>query len=495
MHLSFSRTAPLLLVAAIALLGLFAARGGVDATTFNPTVDFAVANPVAGANSDLTITLDIAAPDSNFSAIITFTPSAFGLGACAANTAGTASRVCADQAVPDGTLTGHVEVDSTLGLLNNPCVSGVPVVFDMVDATTEMSQTVAFEDGDGNGIGEQFEDDNANGVPNGAEMYPAYLTRLLRNIPFGLDGSQALQPIQRSYGQALVGGAEWVSLQFVTFSPGIMINGTQLDPANGYPVVTVLQNTGDPGAVPVPAAITDFCSPLHSVTTTFGITRDNPATAGDEGGLAYLTNASAGVHILAGLLISHADADDDGIENPLDPCPFQGNPDNWDPRSMNSPGDSDSDGIPNVCDTTPNENVGPIDADSDGFANRGDNCPLVANADQGDADRDGIGNLCDPAFATPSGHNHVATLGAPAIVTAAKFGDVNCDGVIDVLDALFELKYISDLEPFAACVLLTSDVQCDGDRDVVDVLQLLRFKAEMQVSQEPDCLIIGADIP
>jgi len=211
--------------------------------------------------------------------------------------------------------------------------------------------------------------------------------------------------------------------------------------------------------------------------------------------MAYLTNPSAGLHILAGLLISHADADDDGIENPLDPCPFQGNPDTWDPRSMNSPGDSDSDGIPNVCDTTPNENVGPIDADGDGFANRGDNCPLVANADQGDADRDGIGNLCDPEFATPSGHNHMVTPGAPAVIAPALFGDVNCDGVIDVLDALAALKFIADLEPFAACVLLTGDVQCDGDRDVVDVLQLLRFKANMDVSQGPNCLQIGNPIP
>jgi len=36
-----------------------------------------------------------------------------------------------------------------------------------------------------------------------------------------------------------------------------------------------------------------------------------------------------------------------------------------------------------------------MDCDGDGFYNRGDNCPLVANPDQADVDTDDIGDACD----------------------------------------------------------------------------------------------------
>jgi len=39
-----------------------------------------------------------------------------------------------------------------------------------------------------------------------------------------------------------------------------------------------------------------------------------------------------------------------------------------------------------------------LDGDGDGVPDAGDNCPLIANANQADADGDGIGNVCDPDY-------------------------------------------------------------------------------------------------
>ena len=495
MRLRSSHTAPIALVVAVALLGLFAAGNDASAASFNPAINATLSSPVAGANSDLVITLSVPRPDAYFSAIITFIPAAEGIGTCPANAPASAARSCADGTTPDGALVGHVDATATLGLLNAACSNGLELKFEMQDATTEMSPTVIFKDdpADADKVGEQFEDDNSDGVPNGVQMYPAYLTRLLMDIPFGVPGGHPLQPIQRMYGQTPVAG-DWVSLQFVIFPPGIMINGLQLDPANGFPVVTVLQDSKDPGAIPDPAAITDNCTPLSSTTTTFGTTRDNPDTTANEGGITHLTNPTAGGYGLGHFLVSEYDDDDDGIENTLDTCPTSGNPDNFDPRNPDSPGDNDKDGIPNVCDPTPDENLNTGDQDGDGFPNRGDNCPIVANADQADADRDGLGNVCDPNPAAPSAHKHVVKGFSPAMIAAAINGDADCSGDISAVDALQVLRHVALLQPRAACVLVAGNADCGGGIDSVDALQVLRFVAHLLPVQDPGCPAIGAPL-
>ncbi|MEM1119013.1 MAG: SdrD B-like domain-containing protein [Bacteroidota bacterium] len=91
------------------------------------------------------------------------------------------------------------------------------------------------------------------------------------------------------------------------------------------------------------------------------------------------------------------DSDGDGICNDVDNCRNTQNPDQ---------ADNDGDGIGNVCDDTPNggstdpcANAGG-DSDGDGICDDVDNCRHTQNPDQADNDGDGIGNVCDE---TPNG--------------------------------------------------------------------------------------------
>lgn len=72
------------------------------------------------------------------------------------------------------------------------------------------------------------------------------------------------------------------------------------------------------------------------------------------------------------------DADNDGIPNSSDNCPFVKNPDQK---------DSDKDGIGDACNQA-------IDKDRDGWADKLDNCPNEYNPDQKDTNGDGIGDAC-----------------------------------------------------------------------------------------------------
>ncbi|MDY7095078.1 MAG: thrombospondin type 3 repeat-containing protein [Acidobacteriota bacterium] len=77
------------------------------------------------------------------------------------------------------------------------------------------------------------------------------------------------------------------------------------------------------------------------------------------------------------VFLPDTDADDDGIEDDVDNCPFDANPDQ---------ADNDSDGAGDACD---------LDDDNDGVLDSSDNCPLTANSDQLDFDGDGLGDACD----------------------------------------------------------------------------------------------------
>ena len=520
-----------LLVLVAGLTGLVGARDAL-AITFTPTYIPAIVSPVAGANTDTTVNFALPVGSANFSAVIGFLPADFGIGTCPANSgaAGSLTQACADDAIPNGAFVGKVAADATLGLANSGCFNAVSPTWDIMDATTDMGTTVIFEDDplDADATGEEFEDDNLNGIPNGAEMYPEYLTRLIHGpqVWDAMDpGSAPLQPMLRSYGKTVIASTD-VSLQFLLFPPGITINGLPIPASSGYSLITVLQNTGDPGAISTPGTITDSCSPVTSLATTYGITRNNPATAADEGGFVLLTAPAPGTYEAHALLFSNRDEDNDGIENQLDPCsvpPNDGNPDGWSPFVSTFAGDDDQDGLPNVCD--PNDADSQIDQDGDGFLNRGDNCPLFINGDnvgpppntaQDDVDRDGIGNVCDPDPGVPSAviavypgypnTNICLALGQPAAcltVTGPIMGDTNCSAgalPVNAIDALHLLRFAASLEPYGACVNVAGDVDCSGGpKNAIDALKVLRHSAGLPVQQigpEPDaCANIGTALP
>ncbi len=79
-------------------------------------------------------------------------------------------------------------------------------------------------------------------------------------------------------------------------------------------------------------------------------------------------------------------------------------------------------------------------------------------------------------------------------------GDVDCDGDVDAVDALKELRHvaglpISQVEPChdigAAGASTFGDVDCDDDVDAVDSLRILRHVANLPTGQEPSCPPMG----
>lgn len=350
------------------VVGAFALGSAPEARglSFNPHFEASLANDSPGAASDIVLGFSIDAPDPNFEAIVSFFPPEM--------------YIAADADVPNGALGGKLDATATLGLINGDCNTLLPVSFDLMEASTDIHDTIPLYYG--------YSDYDNNGLPENVDRYPDFLARLAPN----------LQPIERLYGQTLVANVQ-TFVNFVVFEPGATIARLPvMDSSLGYPVVVFLN---DP-TVPVPPyVISDFCTPLGTVTTTFGTSGDNAKTMADESGFVLKSNPqSAGRYNAVGFVRSQWDADGDGIENTLDPCPFTLDP-GWNPRGGGDPmADADNDGLPNSCDPSPND--ANVDQDEDGYWNRQDICPLVAGVYPPDIDHDGIGDSCDPAPADPS---------------------------------------------------------------------------------------------
>jgi len=345
--------------AALAVALLWMGYHGAQAGTFNPTFTWSVANPVADTPSDITTEFEFPEGDVFWSLAISFWPTDW--------------QITPSSDVDIGVQRGTVDVVVGMGLLNNPCNAPVPMHWDTANATTDKSQTVAFEDG--------FKDSNGDGNIDFQDMYPDFNDRILGPA----------QPIMREANVADVSGTKVLG-QFLVYEPGATIAGQALDPALGYAMVVLVNNIGDPEAAPTPGPTTDYCTPFTHTTVDFGTAQD---------GTVLLKNPKqAGTYTFSSLAVGWRDADGDGHENTLDPCPLTADAD-WDPRAASAvgPGDADGDGLPSSCD--PNDNDPNTDEDGDGYSNRGDNCPLAANGvadadNQKDSDFDGIGDACDP---------------------------------------------------------------------------------------------------
>jgi hypothetical protein len=347
------------LAVALAVALLWIGGHGARADSFNPTFTVSVANPVADSPSDYTTHTQIPDGDVNFSVSISFAPTAWQF------TPSSESDL--------GVRRSAVDVAFQAGLLNGPCNTPLALHWDLLTATTDKSRTVTFQDG--------YKDSNGDGNIDFIDMYPDFNDRILG----------AAQPLSRQVGIADLSGTK-VLLQILLYEPGVTLYGRTLDPALGRPAAVLLNDTGDPQAVPAPAAVTDTCSPFETTGPNFSTTPD--------GTVIRKTPKEPGTYTFNFLYVGQRDADGDGHENYLDPCPLTADAD-WDPRAASAvgPGDADGDGLPSSCD--PDDNDANTDEDGDEYLNRGDNCPLAANGvadadNQKDSDFDGIGDACDP---------------------------------------------------------------------------------------------------
>jgi len=431
------------------------------AGSFNPTMSCSVSDPTAGANADVVRVFDVPAGDYNYKKTVDFLPAEFGM----------------NENLPQGAWAGDLRSVSTLGLLNNLCTTGLDVLFHLYNASVDTSDTVSFRD--------SYGDIDGNGVLDGVEKYPDFLNTLF----------PGLTPTIRLFGITSVAGTP-VTMNIVVFEPGTSVLGLASDASLGRVIVNVLNN---PAAMLAPNAITDFCTPLMAETTLFGITKTDATVTATEGGTPFMTNpTTAGDYTCTTWAVNRLDADGDGLENSIDTCPYD----------VNSGEDIDKDGIDKACDPNDDVNENGGDYDDDVFANRGDNCPLVANGpndadNQTDTDGDDIGDACDTNPTTPDGVP--IERWNSSTVTIVPAGDVDCDDDVDAVDALFILQYVVGLRspsdqcppPEGHLYLPAGDVDCDDDVDAVDALFILQHVVGLRPALgvcgiTPTQIIIGA---
>ena len=357
----------------------------VGAQTFNPVLTVSITDEEPEVASDIIAGIELPIGDVQFAGIVAFIPPDWGI-------------VPGDK-IPIGAPVGSLKSDAVLGLINSACNQELPVEFNMMNASLDRTDTVSMEDTNDSLTVDFAEDADGNGLDDAIDHWPEFITRIVD-----------VQPIRRSAGITLIAGTA-VLLQFLIYEPGTLIDELiPNDPELGYPSVTLLQNAGDPDAIPSPGVITDFCTPLTTLNTTLGATVD---------GEQVMVNPQNGTYTFTTFLLGQRDADGDGYENTLDTCALIINVGN--PR-ISLDGDADGDGLDAACD--PNDDPAAAgtdsDEDADGYPNRQDNCPLHPNGEQednqADEDEDQIGDACDPNPDVADGELLAITLETEIIV-------------------------------------------------------------------------------
>jgi hypothetical protein len=109
---------------------------------------------------------------------------------------------------------------------------------------------------------------------------------------------------------------------------------------------------------------------------------------------------------------------------------------------------------------------------------------------------DGSGNPVISYFDITNGDLKVAHCGYATCIKppTGTLGDVNCDGTVNAVDALFVLRWDAQLPPFAECIEV-ADVNCSTATDAIDALLILRHVAGLPVLLPKGCLPIGSAPP
>src|SRR5574341_794579 len=398
--------------AAIAALSLlvalvsFGGHGPARATTFAPAYTVTLANSALSANSNITVEYELESPHARPTHQLSFIPSAFG--------------VAAGTSIPNGAITGTLSITSVESISNAPCATSALHTYQMLDASTDTSagNTLADTPRIPSSSWPGFLDANANNLPDAVDKYPNFLKTLYPN----------LTPRARAYGslpavEAVINRV----VNVLTFEPGTSLPGmSPISATLGYVTVLVQQ---DPTAPAATSVVSVACTIFRVTRQDQGLTSNNPNTVTDEGGVVHRTNPSTdGTYTFMDYARSSRDFDNDGTENLLDTCPSVSTP-AWNPRIFDATNDPDNDGIPGQdnlglpgeqlladtgCDTTPI--TANNDHDGDGFQNRQDNCPLVANGTQAESDSDGIGDPCDVVDTQGDGHLHEVCITDTAVV-------------------------------------------------------------------------------
>jgi len=294
--------------------------------------------------------------------------------------------VARDEEVPNGSIRGRALGVWPVNLLGYCGVNTQFIFLHMVDASTNVTDTVTF--------GTTWDDLDGNTLLDGVDRYPDFLNELY----------PGLRPVARLWGDNrgfITTSAGEMIVQFLVLEKGAELpGGVRLDASAGTPFIVVVHDPThrDP---PKASLIAGICAPFSLDLRLFDHTPDLPWTPQDDALPSLGIPTEDGNHRFGVYMSSRRDADDDGNENKSDSCALIPDPD-WSPYG----GDMDGDGdwLGDACDPTPN--VQDFDEDDDGRNTWLDNCTLAANEDQADVDRDDIGDACDPEPETPTGHFH-----------------------------------------------------------------------------------------
>ncbi len=437
-----------LLVAALAVYMLGTTGTSHADSSFTAATDIRYCNAMPAAGAFIAFGGDINCPDDleagkanayttyldipsglNFSSVVTMTPASSGT-----------------TAVSAGTQVGGLQSSTTLGVENSACDTLVPVDFRLYSvALPNMDGLGSFdpatntsEPRDSSNIvwprseGDAFRFDGWNvgsnapagggTVPVGStfaagsslfiQNYPSYLLDLFDPdfVPGGVDGSTSPVVPLAVYGGATLVAGHWIPLFFGLFDAGGMSSLvpplSSINANMGKPSVAVLN---DPTAVKAArSSISDFCTPLSVTTTVLGNVHTNP---------------SAGTQFLVQYNASARDADQDGYENALDPCPKV--PNLGSPKVDGDTGaDAEQDRIDDACDLNTSSPPFQKNGDGDVFDNAQDTCPQINDLNE-DAELTTYGAAGSPDLGS-RGDAIGTACDSGAVVIACSGGTTSC---------------------------------------------------------------------